>query len=70
MKKLLSVLIAAAFGLTAAGAFAADTTAPAEPAAVPAKADKPMVKKEKKRTHAKKRLHNPAKAAAPAEAGK
>ena len=56
MSKLLSALIAVAFGFVTASSFAADTATPAEPAAVPAKADKPMKKHVKRKYHPKNKM--------------
>ena len=67
MSKLLSALIAVAFGFVTASSFAADTTTPAEPAAVSAKADKPMKKHVKKHKRAHKKVHRATKPATPAE---
>ncbi len=59
MKKLVSALIAIAFSLVTASSFAADTVAPAEPAAVPAKTHKHMKKHiVRKHKHLHKKVHH------------
>ena len=66
MSKLLSALIAIAFSFVTASSFAVDTVAPAEPAAMPAKADKPMKKHVKKHVKKHKVTHRKAMKVAPA----